>query len=132
MPTMLYRFADGQTGEIEVTDEFAEEYAELEYRDKLIERKETRRHQSLDKSMEHGFDVPDPCADTQAEVERRELSVQIGTALRQLTDRQRYVFLRYVLEGLSCREIGEEIGIGTQAVWEHYTAAVKKLRKILK
>lgn len=39
--------------EIEVTEEFAAKYAELEHKEKLTERKETRRHQSLDKSMEH-------------------------------------------------------------------------------
>lgn len=67
MAVILYRFADGHTEEIEVTDEFAAEYAAMEHRDKLNERKETRRHQSLDKSMEHGFDVPDLRIDIQAE-----------------------------------------------------------------
>ena len=132
MGEIKYRFADGHTEEVEVTDEFAEQYAELEHKDKLIERKETRRHQSLDKSMEHGFDVPDLRVDIQAEVERRELSAQLKTALHTLTDKQRTVFLRYVLDGLSFREIGEEMSIGTQAVWEHYNAAVKKLKKFLK
>ena len=57
--------------EIEVTEEFAAEYAELEHKEKLTERKETRRHQSLDKSMEHGWDIADQSADVvlQAEVE---------------------------------------------------------------
>lgn len=32
-------------------------YLKEEYRARLIERRETRRHQSLEKSMEHGFDV---------------------------------------------------------------------------
>lgn len=132
MGEIKYRFADGHTEEVEVTDEFAEQYAELEHKDKLIERKKTRRHQSLDKSMEHGFDVPDLRVDIQAEVERRELSAQLKTALHTLTDKQRTVFLRYVLDGLSFREIGEEMSIGTQAVWEHYNAAVKKLKKFLK
>ena len=49
--------------EIEVTEEFAAEYAAMEHRDELIERKETRRHQSLDKSLEHGWDIQDPSAD---------------------------------------------------------------------
>ncbi len=53
MGEIKYRFADGHTEEVEVTDGFAEQYAELEHKDKLTCRKETRRHQSLDKSMEH-------------------------------------------------------------------------------
>ena len=59
MASIYYRFSDGYYEKIEVTEEFATAYAEMEHRDKLTERKETRRHQSLDKSMEHGFDVPD-------------------------------------------------------------------------
>lgn len=132
MAGIVYRFVDGHTEEVEVTDEFAAEYAELEHKDKLIERKETRRHQSLDKSIEHGFDVPDLTVDIQAEIERRELSEQLKIALHTLTDRQYAVFLLYALDGVSFREIGEKLGIGTQSVWEHYNAAVKKLKKFLK
>lgn len=62
---------------VEVTEEFATQYAEMEYKDALIERKETRRHQSLDRSMEHGFDVADPRADTTEQAELRELSAKI-------------------------------------------------------
>ena len=44
------RYFDGAKHvEIEVTEEFAADYAAMENRDKLIERKEKRRHQSLDK-----------------------------------------------------------------------------------
>ena len=74
MAFILYRFADGTREEIEVTEEFAAEYEEVEHKDALIERKETRRHQSLDKSMEHGFDVPAPKANISEEIERRELA----------------------------------------------------------
>lgn len=129
MAVILYRFADGHTEEIEVTDEFAAEYAAMEHRDKLTERKETRRHPSLDKSMEHGFDVPDLRIDIQAEVERRELSGQLKTALHTLTDKQCAVFLRYASDGLSFREIGEELGVHKDTVKEYYHTAVKKLKK---
>ena len=130
MAVIRYTFADGHTEEIEVADEFAEQYAEQEHRDKLVERKETRRHQSLDKSMEHGFDVPDLRVDIQAEIERRELSEQLKTALHTLTDRQRTVFLRYALDGLSFREIGDELSVAKNVVREHYYAAIKKLKKL--
>ena len=59
--------------EIEVTEEFAAEYAAMEHRDKLIERKETRRHQSLDKSLEHGWDIPDMSADVALQAERTKI-----------------------------------------------------------
>ena len=118
--------------EIEVTEEFASEYAAMEHRDKLIERKETRRHQSLDKSLEHGWDVTDPSADVALQAERNEEKARLSSALKKLTDKQRAVLLLYIEEGLSFREIGEKLGIHKDTVKEHYHAAIKNLRKILR
>ena len=131
MAVIQYQFADGHTEEIEVTEEFTREYAEMERKDALTKRKETRRHQSLDKSMEHGFDVPDPYADTAAEVERWELSERIQSALHKLTKKQRTVFLLYAEEGLNYRQIGEKLGLGTYTVRDYFYNAVKKLQKFL-
>lgn len=131
MPKIKYVFADGTTSEIEITEEFAAQYAEMEHREYLINRKETRRHQSLDKSMEHGWDIADPSIDVFKEVERRELSEQIQSALHKLTDKQRTVFLLYVLDELSFREIGEQLGLHKDTVREHYLSAIKKLKKVL-
>ena len=127
------RYFDGAKHvEIEVTEEFAEEYAAMEHRDKLIERKETRRHQSLDKSLEHGWDILDPSADVALQAERNEEKARLSSALQRLTDKQRAVLLLYIEEGLSFREIGEKLGIHKDTVKEHYHAAIKNLRKILR
>ena len=127
------RYFDGAKHvEIEVTEEFAAEYAAMEHRDKLIERKETRRHQSLDKSLEHGWDIPDPSADVALQAERNEEKARLSSALKKLTDKQRAVLLLYIEEGLSFREIGEKLGIYKDTVKEHYHAAIKNLRKILR
>ena len=127
------RYFDGAKHvEIEVTEEFASEYAAMEHRDKLIERKETRRHQSLDKSLEHGWDIPDPSADVALQAERNEEKARLSSALQKLTDKQRAVLLLYIEEGLSFREIGEKLGIYKDTVKEHYHAAIKNLRKILR
>lgn len=127
------RYFDGSKHvEIEVTEEFASEYAAMEYRDKLIERKETRRHQSLDKSLEHGWDVADPSTDVALQAEQDEDKERLYAALQKLTDKQRAVLLLYIEEGKSFREIGEELGIHKDTVKEHYHAAIKNLRKILR
>lgn len=118
--------------DVEVTEEFAAQYAEMEHRENLINRKETRRHQSLEKSMEHGFDVADPSVDVFKEIERRELSEQIQNALHTLTDKQRTVFLLYASDGLSFREIGERLRLHKDTVREHYLSAIKKLKKFCK
>ena len=58
MPTIHYKFADGHTEEIKVTDEVAAAFELLEKYEKKIERKETRRHVSYEKLIESGFVFP--------------------------------------------------------------------------
>ena len=126
------RYFDGtKYVEIEVTEEFAAEYAAMEHRDKLIERKETRRHQSLDKSLEHGWDIPDPSADVALQAERNEEKARLSSALQRLTDKQRAVLLLYIEDGLSFREIAANLGVNKDTVREHYLAAIKNLKKFL-
>ena len=126
------RYFDGAKHvEIEVTEEFASEYAAMEYRDELIERKETRRHQSLDKSLEHGWDIPDPSADVALQAERNEEKARLSSALQRLTDKQRAVLLLYIEDGLSFREIAANLGVNKDTVREHYLAAIKNLKKFL-
>ena len=118
--------------EIEVTEEFAAEYAAMEHRDKLIERKETRRHQSLDKSLEHGWDVADPSADVASRIEKNEEKIQIVSALKKLTDKQLTVLNLYIVHNFSFREIGEKMNLGRYTVRDYYYNAIKKLKKFLK
>lgn len=130
MARILY-FDGAKHVEIEVTEEFAAEYAAMEHRDKLIERKETRRHQSLDKSLEHGWDVTDPSADVALQAERNEEKARLSSALQRLTDKQRAVLLLYIEDGLSFREIAANLGVNKDTIREHYLAAIKNLRKFL-
>lgn len=126
------RYFDGAKHvEIEVTEEFAAEYAAMEHRDELIERKETRRHQSLDKSLEHGWDIADPSADVALQAERNEEKARLSSALQRLTDKQRAVLLLYIEDGLSFREIAANLGVNKDTVREHYLAAIKNLKKFL-
>ncbi len=85
----------------------------------------------MDKSLEHGFDVPDPQAKVSEEIERRELSEEIRNALHKLTDKQRRVVLLRISDGMSFREIGEKLGLGTYTVRDYFYNAVKKLKNIL-
>lgn len=56
MTIIHYKFADGHTEEIEVTDEVAAAFEQLEKYEKKVERKETRRHVSLNVLLDNGFD----------------------------------------------------------------------------
>lgn len=122
---------DGKLVEIEVTEEFAAMYAEMEREEARIERKETRRTQSLDKSLDNGFDIPDGSKTPEEAAISIELTKEIKDALNLLSERQRKVFLSAVIDGLSFTDIGKRLEISKQVVFIYFKRAQKKLKEIL-
>ena len=89
MPIIHYKFADGHTEEIEVTDEVAAAFEQLEKYEKKVERKETRRHVSLNVLLESGFIFPDESEDILDTLEKQK---------RENAEWQDELFQRQVLE----------------------------------
>ena len=97
-----------------------------------------RRDRWLAPRPETDFGQPDP-VEAAAGSERtpeemvlgRERRRQIATALRQLPERQRLVFLLSHVEGCSSREVGAITGLNESTVRVHLFRAVKKLRRLL-
>ncbi len=116
---------------IEVTDEFAAQYAEMERKDKLIERKETRRHQSLDKSLENGWDVADPRSDVQAQVERNEAISRLHNAIAALSPKQRELLRLAYFENMPQTEIAARKGVRKTAINNRLTRILARLKKLL-
>ena len=103
----------------------------FEYNARCVERKETRRTQSLDSSLDNGFDIADENADVVKEVLQKCDNEQLYAAMRTLTDKQYQVLWLYAVDGLSFREIGDRMGAHKNSIREYFGAAVKKLQKIL-
>ena len=103
----------------------------FEYKAKCVERKETRRTQSLDSSLDNGFDIPDESADVVKAVLQKCDNEALYAAMKTLTDKQYQVLWLYAVEGLSFREIGDKMGVHKNSVREYFIAATKKLQKIL-
>lgn len=72
MPIIHYKFADGHAEEIEVTYEVAAAFEQLEKYEKKVERKETRRHVSLNVLIESGFDFPTESTDILNTLDKQE------------------------------------------------------------
>ena len=117
--------------DVEVEDAFADEYAAMEYADALIERKETRRHQSLDKSLDNGFDIPDTKETPEQTAVRKETENEVHIALSNLTEKQRLVIISYAVNGLSFQKIADRMGVSKNTIREYYREAVKKMKKYL-
>ena len=127
-----YQFCDGKNVEIEVSEDFAIKFAEMDYYDGLVERKETRRHQSLEKSLEHGWDIADKRVNIEREAASNELFEKSNKAMTRLTEKQRTVVVLHAIHNMSFCKIGGELGLHKNTVYEHYLSAIKKMKKLLK
>lgn len=90
MPTIHYKFADGHTEEIEVTEEVAAAFELLEKYEKKVERKETRRHVSLNVLLDNGFDFP---------VENGDIIDVLNKQEQEKSEWQKEQFRKHNLEG---------------------------------
>ena len=123
--TRTYRWVHVREGFLS-TEFFDSLVKELDHKDHLNERKETRRHQSLG-----GFCPPDPTTVTAEQAERLQLISELKFALKHLTRKQREVVIFYAVHKMSFREIGDKLGIHKETVREIYHAGIRKLKKVL-
>ena len=131
MQTIKYRFTDGTTSEIEVTDEFYTLYAELVQQEKRNHWKETRRHISLNYLLENGIDFEDKTADTLAIVIRREKTERVQKAVSTLSDKRRELIHKVFYEELSMRTIARQQGVSHSSISQQMRTIRKRLKKEL-
>ena len=90
MTIIHYKFADGHTEEIEVTDEVAAAFEQLVKYEKKVERKETRRHVSLNVLLDNGFEFSDESENVLDTLDKEE---------QEKSEWQKEQFRRHNLEG---------------------------------
>lgn len=131
MPTIHYKFADGHTEEIEVTEEVATAFEQLEKYEKKVERKETRRHDSLNVLLDNGFDFPTAGTDILDTLDKQEqekaewqkekfriynLDGKKTEIFSLLTFRQADAYFRYKYLHIKKTEIARYMGVTEGAV----------------
>ena len=107
-------------------------YLKDEYEEQLHQRKETRRHISLDKSIENGHDFESQEATPIDFVLQEEENERVNKILERLSVRQKEVFVLHALDGWKLKAIGKKMGVSSQRVYQIYQDARKKLKKFLK
>jgi RNA polymerase sigma factor (sigma-70 family) len=75
--------------------------------------------------------LPSPDAGPEAAYARRVLLEELETALDELPDEQRFVFVAHELEGRSFRALAEETGVGINTLLSRKRYAVLHLRRRL-
>lgn len=139
-----YKFADGHTEEIEVTDEVVAAFEQLEKYEKKVERKETRRHVSLNMLLENGFDFPidnDDILDTldkqeqeksewhEEQFRRHNLEGKSAEIFYLLTYRQADAYFRHKYLHIKKTEIARYMGVTEGAVRKLIKKAETTLRE---
>ena len=129
MATIKYPI-NGKDIDVEVTQEFARAFEQLKEEEKNNERRETRRHLSLEALTEEGFQVEDPKADIEDQLYKKLENDILFTAIQSLKPNQRWLIEQVFFHNRSQQDIAEELGVCKQAVNNQILRILKKLKKI--
>lgn len=131
MKNYKYIFVDGTSKTVEVTDGLYKLLHELDLEEKRNERREHRRHVSLEALVECNSE-PTACdeyfvCDGFVEVENERLQAGIESLL----PRQQDLLYRLFCEGQSMREIAESDGVAPCSISNRLARIYKKLANFL-
>ena len=132
MQVIIYKFVDGPTNEIEVTDELYLMHLQLVQMEKRNHWRETRRHTSLNYLIENGIDFEDKSADTLAIIIRRENIERVHKALLTLSDKRRELVHKFYYEEMTMRAIARERGVSHSSISQQMATVRKHLQKQLR
>ena len=123
-----YVFATG-TEAVEISEEWAAVLEEMDHEEQLSDRRETRRHQSLDELLTEGIDFAGE-GDAEFPLLAKEVAEELQQALQTLTEVQRRrVLMR--CQGLTYREIAAMEHVNFPRVCKSVEQAKKSLKKFL-
>ena len=131
MQKIIYKFLDGTTSIVAVSDEFYAIYEELEKADKLSDRKQARRSQSLECSMDHGWDIADKDMDIVSILTESETQAQLYTALSLLSPEQQVLIKQVIFDGVSQADIAARQNVSRYAINKRVARILRKLKKIM-
>ncbi len=132
MQVIIYKFVDGTTNAVEVTEDIYLIHLELLQQEKRNHWRETRRHTSLNYLIENGIDFEDKSADTLAIIIRRENIERVHKALLTLSDKRRELVHKFYYEEMTMRAIARERGVSHSSISQQMATVRKHLQKQLR
>lgn len=103
-----------------------------EYKSRNSERRETRRHVSLEQLRNNGYELESKEKTPIEQCEREELIAGIHTAINKLTHDQQEVVRLFYFENKTQTEIAKIRGVHKTAVNKQLQRALNQIRKFLK
>ena len=132
MQVIIYKFVDGTTNAVEVTEDIYLIHLELLQQEKRNHWKETRRHTSLYYFTDMGIDFEDKRVDLFAEIVRKENAERVHKALLTLSDKRRDLVRKFYYEEMTMRQIASQEGVSLTAISQRMKTIRKRLQKQLR
>lgn len=123
-----YKDADGKFIELEVSEQVGDFYLSSAEEEKRNERRETRRHTSLESFTYEDKRFFDDGTDLLADLIASEA---VSRAMSHLTERQQYLIRKTFLEGWKYTELAALEGVDESAIRHAVNRAKNKLKKYL-
>ncbi len=101
-------------------------YLELRWKEQCRDRAETRRHQSLELSIEGGYQFVDKSTSIELEIIQEE---NIRELLECLDTEQKKLVIKCYIYGFSQKELAEELGITKAAMSQRMRVIKEKIKK---
>ena len=132
MQVIIYKFVDGTTSIVEVTEDIYLIHLELLQQEKRNHWKEIRRHTSLYYFNDMGIDSEDKRIDLFAEIVRKENAERVHKALLTLSDKRRDLVRKVFYEEMTMRQIASQTGVSHTAISQRMKTIRKRLQKQLR
>ena len=126
---ITYEFVTGEISEVEVDERLGGMLLDLNRQQENNDRKETRRHFSLD-GMDYEGELFASAEDTERAVEHREEMARLYSAMEALSPSQRELVKKVYFEERKITDIAAEEGVDKSANSHRLERINKKLKKI--
>lgn len=126
-----YEFVTGEKLEIEVNEDIAGISIEIERKIYKSERRETRRHNSIDSMEEAGVQFKDINGDIEVKVEETETTDEVKSAIKTLLKSQQDLIEKVFYKNMKIVDIAASEGVTEAAIRNRLNKIYRKLKKIL-
>ena len=132
MKEINYKFSDGTKQTVKVSDEFYSVYEQMNNEEKSNNRKETRRHISMDYLNENNMQFSVPTSNLFDQLIASIDSEKLNNAISKLNPMQQILLRRVYFFNETMASISRELGVSKSAVTQQMKVILTHLKKFLK
>ncbi|HBC96081.1 MAG TPA: sigma-70 family RNA polymerase sigma factor [Clostridium sp.] len=126
-----YESATGEVIEIETSNYIGDVIIKIEKETYNSNRRETRRHNSIENMEEQGIQFQDKNTDIYKTFNRKETNKNLYNALDKLLPQQKRLIQKVYYRNMSIAQIARDEGVSETAIRNRLNKIYKKLKKFL-